>query len=186
VPTEADDAAPVSPQGSVPEPFTYNLSQDTAAQLDGGTVKMADTRNFKASKTIAMAEVTVEPGHMRELHWHPTQDEWSFFLEGEGRVTLFAAQGNSRTFTYQAGDIGKDLISYSSHVFANASFSIKRLCSHCYGTLRREHRYHHPQVPRDLQSSPRRRYLSEPGPWPIFLSHSSPTMLIQPLYSGSL
>ncbi len=44
-----------------------------------------------------MAEVTVEPGAMRyessfmigdriliyffrELHWHPTQDEWSYFL----------------------------------------------------------------------------------------------------------
>jgi len=43
---------------------------------------------------------------MRELHWHPTQDEWSFFLEGTGRVTLFAAQSNARTFNYQAGDIG--------------------------------------------------------------------------------
>lgn len=49
-------------------------------------------------------------------------DEWSFFLcvhllfftalylsqnsEGTGRVTIFASQGNARTFSYQPGDIG--------------------------------------------------------------------------------
>ncbi|KAJ6615865.1 oxalate decarboxylase [Mycena sp. CBHHK59/15] len=58
------------------------------------------------STTIAAAEVTVEPGAIRELHWHPTMDEWSFFLEGQGRVTVFASQGRARTFNYQAGDIG--------------------------------------------------------------------------------
>jgi oxalate decarboxylase/phosphoglucose isomerase-like protein (cupin superfamily) len=30
----------------------------------------------------------------------------SFFLEGQGRVTLFAGQSNARTFNYQPGDIG--------------------------------------------------------------------------------
>lgn len=51
-----------------------------ATDLDGGSVKIVDSHTFTISKTIAMAEVTVEPGAMRELHWHPTQDEWSYFL----------------------------------------------------------------------------------------------------------
>ena len=51
-----------------------------ATQLDGGSVKIVDSHTFAISKTIAMAEVSVEPGAMRELHWHPTQDEWSYFL----------------------------------------------------------------------------------------------------------
>jgi len=29
-----------------------------------------------------------------------------FFLEGEGRITIFAGHSTSRTFNYQAGDIG--------------------------------------------------------------------------------
>lgn len=33
--------------------------------LDGGSVKIVDSSNFPASTTIAMAEVTVEPGAMR-------------------------------------------------------------------------------------------------------------------------
>ncbi|KAF8526080.1 RmlC-like cupin domain-containing protein [Hysterangium stoloniferum] len=42
----------------------------------------------------------------RELHWHPTQDEWTYFISGQARVTIFAANGNARTFNYQAGDVG--------------------------------------------------------------------------------
>jgi oxalate decarboxylase/phosphoglucose isomerase-like protein (cupin superfamily) len=75
-----DSAAPKSPQGSVPQPYSFELSKMQATQLDGGSVKIVDSHTFAISKTIAMAEVTVEPGAMRELHWHPTQDEWSYFL----------------------------------------------------------------------------------------------------------
>ena len=56
------------------------MSGMPATQLQGGSVKIVDSNTFKASKTIAAAEVTVEPGAMRELHWHPTQDEWSYFM----------------------------------------------------------------------------------------------------------
>ncbi|KAK7037809.1 hypothetical protein VNI00_010770 [Paramarasmius palmivorus] len=101
-----DASAPQSPQGTVPDPYSFALSQVNATNVSGGTVKIVDSTTFKVSKTIAAAEVTVNPGAIRELHWHPTMDEWSFFLEGEGRVTIFASQGNARTFNYQAGDIG--------------------------------------------------------------------------------
>ncbi|KAF9021028.1 oxalate decarboxylase [Hymenopellis radicata] len=104
VPT--DDQAPESPQGTVPDSYTFSLSQVPPTQLSGGSVRIVDSSTFKVSTTIAAAEVTVEPGAMRELHWHPTMDEWNFFLEGEGRVTIFASQGSARTFNYQPGDIG--------------------------------------------------------------------------------
>ncbi|KAI8980152.1 oxalate decarboxylase [Trametes punicea] len=112
-----DNAQPVSdPQGQVPSPFIFHLSQVNATQLDGGSVKVVDSTTFTVSTAIAVAEVTVEPGAMRELHWHPTQDEWSYFLEGEGRVTLFAAQSNARTFNYEAGDVGFVPASYGHYV----------------------------------------------------------------------
>ncbi|KAJ7788233.1 oxalate decarboxylase [Mycena olivaceomarginata] len=105
-PPASDAVAPSSPQGTIPSPFTFALSKVNATQLSGGTVKIVDSTTFSVSTTIAAAEVTVEPGAIRELQWHPTMDEWSFFIEGEGRVTIFASQGNARTFNYQAGDIG--------------------------------------------------------------------------------
>jgi len=95
-----------SPQGVSTLPYTFAASKTNATPVSGGSVKVIDSRTFNISKTIAMAEVTVEAGGMRELHWHPTQPEWSYFLEGEARITVFAASANARTFNYQAGDIG--------------------------------------------------------------------------------
>lgn len=97
---------PVSPQGTVPLPYAFNFSQVTPTQHSGGTVKIADSTTFKISTTIAVAEVTVNPGAIRELHWHPTEPEWSLFLEGNARMTIFASSSNAATFDYQPGDIG--------------------------------------------------------------------------------
>ncbi|MNM26747.1 Oxalate decarboxylase OxdD [compost metagenome] len=43
---------------------------------------------------------------MRELHWHPNNDEWQYYLSGSGRMTVFGANGNARTFDFRAGDVG--------------------------------------------------------------------------------
>ena len=37
----------------------------------GGSVKTVDSRNFPVAKTIASSIVTLKPGALRELHWHP-------------------------------------------------------------------------------------------------------------------
>ncbi|KAG8761900.1 hypothetical protein FRC11_012460, partial [Ceratobasidium sp. 423] len=88
VPTQSvAEANPVSPAGMVPLPYTFaaskapatNMSICVAETTTGGTVKVIDSRTFNISQTIAVAEVTVVPGGIRELHWHPTQPEWTFF-----------------------------------------------------------------------------------------------------------
>ena len=52
-------------------------------------MQIADSTNFKVSKTIAAALVTVKPGGMREMHWHPNADEWQYYIKGNGRMTVF-------------------------------------------------------------------------------------------------
>ena len=74
--------------------------------MKGGTVRITDSSLFKASKTIAAVLVEVEPGCMRELHWHPNADEWQYYISGQARMTVFAAENNARTFNFQAGDVG--------------------------------------------------------------------------------
>ncbi|EIW57479.1 oxalate decarboxylase [Trametes versicolor FP-101664 SS1] len=108
--------APSDPQGQIPSPFVFHLSQVKATDLDGGSVKVVDSTTFPVAQAIAVAEVTVEPGAMRELHWHPTQDEWTYYLEGQGRVTLFASSSNARTFNYEAGDVGFVPASFGHYV----------------------------------------------------------------------
>jgi oxalate decarboxylase len=72
----------------------------------GGTARIVDSSNFPAASTIAAALVEVEPGAMRELHWHPNTDEWQYYIQGQGRMGVFAASGKARTFDFQAGDVG--------------------------------------------------------------------------------
>ncbi|AMK73749.1 MULTISPECIES: oxalate decarboxylase [Bacillus] len=94
------------PNGEVPYPFTYRLLEQEPIESEGGNVYIADSTNFKVSKTIASALVTVEPGAMRELHWHPNTHEWQYYISGKARMTVFASDGHARTFNYQAGDVG--------------------------------------------------------------------------------
>ncbi|GJJ09996.1 hypothetical protein Clacol_004222 [Clathrus columnatus] len=94
------------PLGHASTPFSLAWSQISPTPLAGGSVKVVDSTNFPASLTIAAADVTVDVGGLRELHWHPTQAEWSYFISGEARMTIYAANGNAITFNYQAGDIG--------------------------------------------------------------------------------
>ncbi|KAG7087189.1 hypothetical protein E1B28_013170 [Marasmius oreades] len=124
-PANAD--APSDPQGTVPLPYAFSFSEIVPTQLGGGTVKIADSRTFKISTTVAVAEVTVEPGALRELHWHPTMDEWTFFLEGEGRVTIFAGQSTANTFNYQAGDIAYVPVSLGHYVENTGNTTLKYL-----------------------------------------------------------
>jgi oxalate decarboxylase/phosphoglucose isomerase-like protein (cupin superfamily) len=58
------------------------------------------------SKTIAAAHAIIRPGALREMHWHPNADEWSFFIRGRARVTIFASEGTARTFDFGPGDVG--------------------------------------------------------------------------------
>ncbi|NML66279.1 oxalate decarboxylase family bicupin [Hymenobacter sp. RP-2-7] len=94
------------PQGAVPQPFSYKLSAQAPQEATGGQVRIADSRNFLASTTIAAALVEVAPGGLRELHWHPNADEWQYYIEGQARMTVFASGGKARTFDYRAGDVG--------------------------------------------------------------------------------
>jgi oxalate decarboxylase len=75
-------------------------------KTEGGQVRIVDSSNFPAASTIAAALVELEPGAMRELHWHPNADEWQYFINGRARMTVFASGGRARTFDYQAGDVG--------------------------------------------------------------------------------
>ena len=53
--------------------YVYKASQENATEVPGGggTIHIVDSRNFPTSKTIAASIVTLKPGALRELHWHP-------------------------------------------------------------------------------------------------------------------
>ncbi|MBE9011404.1 cupin domain-containing protein [Pseudanabaenaceae cyanobacterium LEGE 13415] len=62
---------------------------------------------------------------MREIHCHPNSDEWQYYLEGKARMTVFASSSTSRTFDFQAGDVGYVPISMP-HYIENTGTTIVR------------------------------------------------------------
>ncbi|MXP50469.1 cupin domain-containing protein [Pantoea sp. Eser] len=106
--TPPDRAASDSVQGGTRSPlrFTHRMLAQDPLKAPGGTVRITDTSNFPIARQVAAALVEIEPGGLRELHWHPNNDEWQYYLEGEGRMGVFASSGQARTFDYRAGDVG--------------------------------------------------------------------------------
>jgi oxalate decarboxylase len=95
-----------SPAGPSPQSYSHRLLDQVPVETAGGRVRIVDSSNFPAASTIAAALVEVDPGALRELHWHPNTDEWQYYLSGSGRMGVFASGGKARTFDYQAGDVG--------------------------------------------------------------------------------
>jgi oxalate decarboxylase family bicupin protein len=100
------------------ESYSYHLSTQQPMTVPGGSLKIVDPTTFPIANNFSVGLFAVEPGAMRELHWHLTSDEWSFFISGTGRQTIFTGPTNSRTFDFQAGDVGY-VTSASSHYVEN-------------------------------------------------------------------
>ena len=94
------------PDGKVPSPFTLHMDDVEPIESEAGRVRIVDVNNFPAAKTISAAFVEVEPGGMRELHWHPKAAEWQYYIQGEARMSIFDSNGLARTFDFRAGDVG--------------------------------------------------------------------------------
>ena len=92
--------------GNPTNPFVFRLADMRLTETKSGTVRIADSTNFLVAKTIAASRVTIKPGAMREMHWHPNADEWLYIIKGTGRATVFNTGPAAVTANFHAGDIG--------------------------------------------------------------------------------
>jgi oxalate decarboxylase len=111
----ADQKAAAGASGKSPQDFAFRtMEMPPTKQTKGGEVRIVDSSNFKVA-TTAMAMVTIRPGGLRELHWHPNADEWQYYIAGKGRMTVVATGNKARTTDFQEGDVGyvqKTLLHY--------------------------------------------------------------------------
>ncbi|CAB3776813.1 oxalate decarboxylase family bicupin [Pararobbsia alpina] len=106
-PLAADQRETLSPKGAPSHPFIFRMSDmKPNVKTAGGQVQIVDSKNFNVSKTVAAALVTVKPGGMRELHWHPNADEWQYYVKGQARMTVFDTGPKAQTADFNPGDVG--------------------------------------------------------------------------------
>ena len=105
-PLEDDQKAIAGSKGISPIAFNFPMhSMAPTFKTKSGEVRVVDSKNFPVT-TISMAHVIVKPGGLRELHWHPNTNEWNYFLQGKGRMTVFFTAAKARTMDFNAGDVG--------------------------------------------------------------------------------
>ncbi len=103
---EEDRRVAAAKLGPSPIDFAFRTMQAPPVMRNNtGEVRIIDSKNFKVTTTAA-AVVTLKPGGLRELHWHPNADEWQYFFAGKGRMTVFATGGRARTMDFETGDVG--------------------------------------------------------------------------------
>jgi oxalate decarboxylase len=102
--------------GTVAKSFDFKASTMKPTKVTrGGEVKIIDSKVFPVTP-ISAAIVTLKPGGLRELHWHPNADEWQYYITGKGRMTVFAAGTTARTMDFEEGDVGYVPISNPHYV----------------------------------------------------------------------
>ena len=104
----AEDRAAVGGRNAQsPIQYTFRMgSMAPTVHTASGDARVVDSRNFPAAKNITAALLTIRPGGMRELHWHPNASEWQYYIAGQGRMTVFMPTGQARTMDFKANDVG--------------------------------------------------------------------------------
>lgn len=85
------------PQKVGPDSFKFRLEAEKPHPYPGGNSRGASARNFPISKNIAGVSMRLDPGAMREMHWHANAAEWGFYMTGRARITIVSPAGQWET-----------------------------------------------------------------------------------------
>src|SRR5438874_870921 len=112
--TRRVDAGDPSFMNNVPDPllsgkelptFKFALEKSKGKVIGKSFGKEATVEQLPISKGIAGVSMGLEPGAMRELHWHATAAEWAFVDKGRVRTTVLGPLGYTETNDFEPGDV---------------------------------------------------------------------------------
>jgi oxalate decarboxylase len=108
-PAPGDDSPEATPSAA-PELTSVHryplMAQEPRRSPGGGTQRTVSVDEFPISSTMAGSVIDLEPGALRELHWHPNADEWQYYITGRAQTTVFLSQGQAVTEDFEPGDVG--------------------------------------------------------------------------------
>ena len=100
-------------------PLTHKyslLSRQPFRDCPEGKLWLVSSKEFPISQTMTGGIMTLKPGGLRELHWHPNADEWIYLISGKARMTEFASGGISVVADLNEGDVGYTPMGYGHSI----------------------------------------------------------------------
>lgn len=104
-PAEAGPADGPPVEVSQTSAYKYRLAEAPLERYNGGTKRQVTSKELPSSPSISGAIVVLEPGGVREPHWHPNCIEWDYVAAGSFRFNIMDPKGKSETFDVSAGDV---------------------------------------------------------------------------------
>ena len=86
-------------------PHKFRLNKMAPLLFPGGWERIVTVKEFPINTTLTSVQQYLEPGALREMHWHPNADEWQYYLSGRSRVSVFGAHGRARTEEFGPGQV---------------------------------------------------------------------------------
>jgi oxalate decarboxylase len=115
------------PKPTLATTHRYPLGAQQPRRVPGGGAPWTVTANeFPITTTMSASVLEIEPGAMRELHWHPDADEWQYYLEGSAEMAVYLGMGHTVTEQFVTGDIGYVPMG-AGHYIRNTGSGILRL-----------------------------------------------------------
>jgi oxalate decarboxylase len=98
---------PTLPESDVDYTFPLTRTEPTVT-TDGGTVVEVTEENFPVltGNKAAVFLLTLEPGALREPHWHPNAWEFDICIEGTGKLGVVTPEGEQKISVLERGDVG--------------------------------------------------------------------------------
>jgi oxalate decarboxylase len=108
----ADDAARFGDPRIPAETITnkshlFHLGASPVTSFDGGSFQQAAEQNFPilTGQEASIVLLTLQPGGIREPHWHPSAWEINIVTKGVAYWVLVDGNGNHESFDQKVGDV---------------------------------------------------------------------------------
>lgn len=85
--------------------FKYDLEASAGKDLPGGTAREVTIDEFPIATSMAGVSMRLQPGALRELHWHAIAAEWGYVVSGNVRTTVLGPSGEAEQNDFGPGDV---------------------------------------------------------------------------------
>lgn len=85
--------------------FKFDLENAKGWTGPAGSARQHTIDEFPVSTSFAAVSMRLQPGALRELHWHAIAAEWAFVVSGRCRTTVIAPSGNAEISDFGPGDV---------------------------------------------------------------------------------